>query len=53
MIDRLAGNVGTPEADNRNHIAFEQQHILDNEVEHEHSEESNRFRILMNRIKQE
>ena len=39
-IDRLAGDAGTPEADNRNHRAVEQQQTRDNEVENEHSEES-------------
>ena len=45
QIDRLAGNVGTPEADNRNHRAFEQQQINDNKVENEQSEKKAVFRI--------
>ena len=39
-INRLAGNAGTPEADNRNQKAGEQQQIHDNEVENEYSEVS-------------
>ena len=42
-IDRLAGDTGTPEADNHNHRVFEQQQIHDNEVKNEYSEESNSF----------
>ena len=52
-IDQLAGNVGTPEADNRNYRAVEQQQQYDNEVEKEYSEGSVIFQILMNWIKQE
>ena len=42
-IDRLAGDVESPEADNPNQKAFEQQQIHDNEVKNEYSEESNSF----------
>ena len=42
-IDRLAGDVGTPEADNCNQKAFEQQQIHDNGVENEHSVEKDGF----------
>ena len=53
QFDRLAGNVGTPEADKYNQKADEQQKIQDVDVENEDSEESDIFQILMNWMKQE
>ena len=35
--------MGTPEADNRNHRAFEQQQIHDNELKNEYYEENDSF----------
>ena len=43
QFDRLAGNVGTPEADKYNQKADEHQKIQDVDVENEDSEESGIF----------
>ena len=53
QFDRLAGNIGTPEADNYNQKANKQQQIHDQDVEYEESEEIDSFQILMNWVKQE
>ena len=53
QFDRLAGNVGTPEADKYNQKADEQQQIHNLDVEYEDSEEKVIFQILINWTKQE